>query len=98
MDQPADATSGETDGARRNRGNAASGKLLANGTGRQNAGDKPDDWQNSNDAAPAKPKWKLTIYEGKTPRIEEIELPDADDRGGRSSNDGRPARKAVKGA
>lgn len=75
-------------GARTRHGKGGFGQFLSGGANGQNAGDKRGGNQNSNDDATAKPKWKLTIYEGKTPRIEEVELPDADGQRGTSSNDG----------
>jgi pilus assembly protein CpaB len=87
MDRPKDGSQ-RTNGARSKTGMGAFEQFLAGAKNGQTKGDKPDKGQKSKDAATVKPKWKITIYEGRNPRIEEIELPDANDRKNKSSNDG----------
>jgi len=88
MDRPKDGGGDQADGARKNKGLGAFAQFLSGAQGGKNKGNEPDNGQKSNGDSTVKPKWKLTIYEGRNPRIEEVELPDADDDAKESSNDG----------
>ena len=74
LDQPAQSDTGPK--VAQTKKTSTFQRFLTSGGNGQNSGDKPGYNQNSNDGRQEKPKWKMTIYEGTTPRIEEIELPE----------------------